>query len=182
MIGVAEQLDRGGRVRTDLDTLVTALYVKIDDALKATPELCRWRPKVGIPPRLSDAELLTLAVMQALLGFTSEARWLRHARTALTGNTHSSPTCPTSPATTSGCARRHRRPSTSSAPWPPTPTCGPTTCGSPTPPRWSVAVRGRRPGARRWPAGPGTATAPPTPATSGACACTWSPPSTACRS
>jgi hypothetical protein len=70
-------------VRTDLDTLVTALYVKIDDALKAAPELCRWRPKVGIAPRLSDAELLTLAVMQALLGFTSEARWLRHARTQL---------------------------------------------------------------------------------------------------
>ncbi len=33
----------------------------------------------GIPPKLSDAELVTLAVMQALLGFTSEARWLRHA-------------------------------------------------------------------------------------------------------
>jgi len=78
-----KQLDRGGRVRTDLDTLVTALYVKIDDALKAAPELCRWRPKVGIAPRLSDAELLTLAVAQALLGFTSEARWLRHARTQL---------------------------------------------------------------------------------------------------
>ena len=70
-------------MRTDLDTLVTALYVKLDDALKAVPELCRWRPKVGIAPRLSDAELLTLAVMQALLGFTSEARWLRHARTQL---------------------------------------------------------------------------------------------------
>jgi hypothetical protein len=78
-----KQLDRGGRVRTDLDTLVTALYVRIDDALKAAPELCRWRPKVGIAPRLSDAELLTLAVAQALLGFTSEARWLRHARTQL---------------------------------------------------------------------------------------------------
>jgi hypothetical protein len=25
-----------------------------------------------------DAELLTLAVMQALLGFAHEARWLRH--------------------------------------------------------------------------------------------------------
>jgi hypothetical protein len=57
-------------VRTDLDTLVIALYVRIDDALTAAPELCRWRPKVGIAPRLSDAELLTLAVMQALLGFT----------------------------------------------------------------------------------------------------------------
>ena len=31
-------------------------------------------------PKLSDAELLTLAVMQALLGFAHEARWLRHAR------------------------------------------------------------------------------------------------------
>jgi hypothetical protein len=33
---------------------------------------------VGIAPKLSDAELVTLAVMQALLGFTSEARWLRY--------------------------------------------------------------------------------------------------------
>jgi hypothetical protein len=34
---------------------------------------------VGIAPKLSDAELVTLAVMQALLGFASEARWLRYA-------------------------------------------------------------------------------------------------------
>jgi hypothetical protein len=34
---------------------------------------------VGIAPRLSDAELVTLAVLQALLGLTSEARWLRSA-------------------------------------------------------------------------------------------------------
>jgi hypothetical protein len=34
--------------------------------------------RVGIAPRLTDAELVTLAVMQALLGFTSEARWIRH--------------------------------------------------------------------------------------------------------
>ena len=63
----------------DLDTLATALYVTIDDLLKATPQLAPWRPAVGIPPKLSDAELVTLAVLQALLGFTSEARWLRHA-------------------------------------------------------------------------------------------------------
>jgi hypothetical protein len=43
------------------------------------PQLAPWRPAVGILPKLSDAELVTLAVMQALLGFTSEARWLRHA-------------------------------------------------------------------------------------------------------
>jgi hypothetical protein len=34
-------------------------------------------------PQLSDAELVTLAVMQALLGFTSEARWIRHVGTHL---------------------------------------------------------------------------------------------------
>jgi hypothetical protein len=38
---------------------------------------------VGIAPQISDAELLTLAVMQALLGYTSEARWLRYARAHL---------------------------------------------------------------------------------------------------
>ena len=34
---------------------------------------------MGIAPRLSDAELLTLAVLQVLLGFDEEARWLRYA-------------------------------------------------------------------------------------------------------
>jgi hypothetical protein len=66
-------------VDAELDTLATALYVKVDELLKAAPQLARWRPVVGIAPKLSDAELVTLAVMQALLGFCSEARWLRHA-------------------------------------------------------------------------------------------------------
>jgi len=70
-------------VTNDVDTLAAALYVKTDDLLKAAPYLAPWRPKVGIAPRLTDAELVTLAVMQALLGFTSEARWLRHARAHL---------------------------------------------------------------------------------------------------
>ena len=63
----------------DLDTLATALYVRTDDLLKAFPQRVPWRPPVGIAPKISDAELITLAVMQALLGHTSEARWLRHA-------------------------------------------------------------------------------------------------------
>jgi hypothetical protein len=66
-------------VDADLDTLATALYVRTDDLLKAAPERVPWRPAVGIPPRIGDAELVTLAVMQALLGYTSEARWLRFA-------------------------------------------------------------------------------------------------------
>jgi len=36
-----------------------------------------------LPPKISDAELITLAVMQALLGHTSEARWLRYTRSHL---------------------------------------------------------------------------------------------------
>jgi len=66
-----------------MDTLATALYVRADDLLKESPQLAPWRPRVGTALRLSDAELVTLAVMQALAGFTSEARWLRHARAHL---------------------------------------------------------------------------------------------------
>src|SRR5665647_431414 len=66
-------------VDADLDTLATALYVRTDDLLKDNPHPIPWRPKVGITPVISDAEMVTLSVMQALLGYTSEARWLRFA-------------------------------------------------------------------------------------------------------
>jgi Transposase DDE domain len=70
-------------VDADLDTLATALYVRTDDLLKDFPEHAPARPRVGITPRISDAEVITLAVMQALLGRTSEARWLRYAHAEL---------------------------------------------------------------------------------------------------
>jgi hypothetical protein len=118
-------------VDADLDTLATALYVKLDELLKAAPQLAPWRPVVGIAPRLSDAELVTLAVLQALLGFTSEARWLRHAdRTCAS----CSRICPASPATTSACAERPGCCAMPSGPSPPTPACGPTMSGWSTPP------------------------------------------------
>jgi len=59
-------------VHADLDTLVTALYVTIDD-------LFGPRHGPGRKPKLSDAELVCLAVAQVLLGFDSERRWLRFA-------------------------------------------------------------------------------------------------------
>ncbi|MFC5188116.1 IS982 family transposase [Actinomadura harenae] len=62
----------------ELNTLLTALYVKIDDEIGTK----RW---LGRPPLLTDSELVTLAVAQAMLGFTSEARWLRFARGHLAG-------------------------------------------------------------------------------------------------
>lgn len=68
---------------TDLDTLATALYVTTDNLLAQHPERVPPRPRIGFAPLISDAEILTLAVMQALLGYTSEARWLRHVNTHL---------------------------------------------------------------------------------------------------
>lgn len=51
----------------DLDTLLTALSVKIDDTL-----VIDRRP--GHPVRLSQSELVRPAVAQAMLGYRSEAR------------------------------------------------------------------------------------------------------------
>ena len=56
----------------DLDTLLTALYVEIDDHVIGSG---RRRP--GQPKKLSDAELVCLAVAQVLLGARSEHHWLR---------------------------------------------------------------------------------------------------------
>ena len=64
-------------MKTDLNSLVTALYVKIDDDWADLARL------PGRPPRLSHSELVCLAVMQALLGFHSESRWLRYAHAHL---------------------------------------------------------------------------------------------------
>lgn len=58
----------------NLETLLTALYVEIDDHVIG-PRRGRGRPK-----RLSDAELVCLAVAQVLLRFPSERHWLRYAR------------------------------------------------------------------------------------------------------
>ena len=70
-------------MNTDLDALATRLYVTTDDLLKDHPEWQPERPVVGISPQLSDAEVITLAVIQALLGYTSERRFIRYAHAHL---------------------------------------------------------------------------------------------------
>ena len=67
----------------DLDTLATTLYVTVDDLLIQHPEWAPERPAVGVAPKLSDAELVTLAVIQVLLRFDTEARFLRYAHAHL---------------------------------------------------------------------------------------------------
>jgi hypothetical protein len=69
--------------------------------LKESPHLGPLRPAVGIAPQLSDAELVTLAVLQALLGFTSEARRVRHVKAS---RGHLFPCVPQQP----GCNNRLR--------------------------------------------------------------------------
>ena len=61
---------------TNLDALLAALYVFIDDHV--TP-----RRRIGRPPKLTDAELLCLAVAQVLLGFPSARHWIRFAHARL---------------------------------------------------------------------------------------------------
>src|SRR5829696_5633303 len=63
---------RWSLVTADLDTLLTALYVLIDDHVIPPSGKGPGRPK-----RLCDAELVCLAVAQVLLGARSEHHWLR---------------------------------------------------------------------------------------------------------
>jgi Transposase DDE domain len=65
-------------VCADLDALITALYVTIDDLLAP-------RRGPGRRPRTSDAELVCLAVLQVLLGYPSERHFLRYAHAHLRG-------------------------------------------------------------------------------------------------
>lgn len=57
----------------DLDALLTALYVEIDDHVVPA------RRGRGRRPQLTDAELVTLAVAQVLLGIDGEHRFIRFA-------------------------------------------------------------------------------------------------------
>ena len=60
----------------DLDALLTHVYVLVDDLLPA-------RRRFGRPPRISDSELICLAVAQVLLDCPNERRFLRVAERRL---------------------------------------------------------------------------------------------------
>jgi hypothetical protein len=65
---------------TDLDSLAVTLYVTIDDLFVAHPERLPARPESGFQPRTSDSEIVTLAVLQVVLGCHSERRWMRYTK------------------------------------------------------------------------------------------------------
>jgi hypothetical protein len=63
-------------VSADLDALLISLYVLVDDLLPA-------RRRFGRPVRISDSELICLAVAQVLLDCPNERRFLRLAKQRL---------------------------------------------------------------------------------------------------
>ena len=60
-------------MHANLDALVTALYVRVDDLLPK-------RSGPGRPPRISDAELIALAVAQMFLGLPNDRQFLALAQ------------------------------------------------------------------------------------------------------
>jgi len=60
-------------VHADLDALVSALYVRVDDLLPK-------RVGPGRPPRITDAELIALAVAQMFMGLPNDRQFLAFAR------------------------------------------------------------------------------------------------------
>jgi len=88
-VGVADaNVDHGGgRLTADLDTLLIALYVFADGFLPR-------RPRARRRPKITDAELVCLAVAQILLGIPSERHFLRFAITRLA---HLFPSLPKQP-------------------------------------------------------------------------------------
>ena len=60
-------------MHANLDALVTALYVRVDDLLPR-------RHGPGRPPRITDAELIALAVAQMFMGLPNDRQFLAFAR------------------------------------------------------------------------------------------------------
>ncbi len=77
-------------MHADLDTLCTVVYCTADDLLPEKSGNARRR--------VTDAEVATLCVAQAIMGIPSDRRFLAVARKRLA---ISSPSCPSSLATTS---------------------------------------------------------------------------------
>ena len=73
--GVHDTVDQEATLHADLDTLCTAVYCTADDLLPERPGNARRR--------VTDAEVVTLCVAQAIMGMPSDRRFLAVARKRL---------------------------------------------------------------------------------------------------
>ena len=151
----------------DLETLLTALYVDLEDRVLPAVGWSRARRR-GRKPALSDAELICLVVAQQLLGMASERRWIRYAHThlrsmfpAVIGQFGFGKRLPNQGGLLSAVITELAR---DVDPWHDRLRPVDST-------RSRVAPPGKRSNARTWPGTPATGTAPLTPSSSGAYAC-----------
>src|SRR5271154_289480 len=72
---VGREMRRGASMDADLDLLLIAVYCTVDDFLPVRAGNARRR--------ISDAEVVTLCIAQAMMGMPSDARFLRSARRQL---------------------------------------------------------------------------------------------------
>jgi hypothetical protein len=146
----------------DLDTLCIAVFRTADDLLPEGPENARRR--------VTDAEVVTLCVAQAVMGIPSDRHFSRRRPKAPSAT--SFPSCPSSPASTSAGGGSRTRSSGSSASSPPTAPASQTTSSCSTRRRWRAPDRWRPCADPSSPSTAATATARATRASFGGCACT----------
>jgi hypothetical protein len=85
--GAEDTVDQEATMDADLDTLCTVVYCTADDLLPVRPGNARRM--------VTDAEVVTLCVAQAIMGIPSDRRFLKVARKRLT---HLFPAIPSQPA------------------------------------------------------------------------------------
>src|SRR2546423_14571569 len=89
---------REATMHAQIDDLLTPTYVLVDDFLPK-------RRGPGRPPRITDAELITLAIAQVFMGLPNDRQFWRSPATA---SRTCSPTCHASRAPTSAARSPHR--------------------------------------------------------------------------
>lgn len=57
-----------------IDDQLTEIYCFVDDFLKAHPDCANWRASNHSQPKFSDAEVLTIALMQGYFGYATLKR------------------------------------------------------------------------------------------------------------
>ena len=64
-------------------TVLTTIFTIVDETMKATPGITKALRRPGRAPRLSDSEVVTLAIYQELIGEPREDHFFRLHKTSL---------------------------------------------------------------------------------------------------
>jgi hypothetical protein len=64
-------------VSLDKATVLTTIFTIVDDAMKVSPAIQQALRRPGMDPRLSDSEVVTIALYQELIGEPKEDHFFR---------------------------------------------------------------------------------------------------------